>query len=116
MSLPTHSSRLWGSLTIGWYYLAYPGFAQAWKVLEYSVLSWNIFENKICLEKYLKNSQRPWKVFEFYHLQEDLTLFFGGLNQYKIVVPLFGAAYAAPNKGNIILHWFYKTNIFSNGL
>ena len=24
----------------------------------------------------------------------------------KIVVPLFGAAYAAPNKGNTILYWF----------
>ena len=31
-------------------------------------------------------------------------MFFGGLNQYKNVVPLFGAAYAAPNKGTIILH------------
>ena len=46
----------------------------------------------------------PKKVLEFFHLQEDLTLFFGGLNQYKIVVPLFGAAYAAPNKGSTILH------------
>ena len=26
------------------------------------------------------------------------------LNQYKSVVPLFGAAYAAPNKGTTILH------------
>ena len=26
------------------------------------------------------------------------------LNQYKIVVPLFGAAYAAPNKGTMILY------------
>ena len=25
------------------------------------------------------------------------------LNQYKIVVPLFGVAYAAPNKGTTIL-------------
>ena len=25
-------------------------------------------------------------------------------NQYKIVVPLFGAAYAAPNKGTTILY------------
>ena len=24
-------------------------------------------------------------------------------NKYKIIVPLFGAAYAAPNKGTIIL-------------
>ena len=27
-------------------------------------------------------------------------------NVYKIVVPLFGAAYAAPNKGITILYWF----------
>ena len=29
---------------------------------------------------------------------------FGNLNLYKIVVPLFGAAYAAPNKGITILY------------
>ena len=29
---------------------------------------------------------------------------FEDLNQYKIVVPLFGAAYAAPNKGTTILN------------
>ena len=29
---------------------------------------------------------------------------FGDLNQYQIVVPLFGAAYAAPNKGTTILY------------
>ena len=50
------------------------GFAQTWKVLEYTVLSWKVLENKIYLEKYLKNTQRPWKVLEFYHLQEDSTL------------------------------------------
>ena len=27
-------------------------------------------------------------------------------NEYKIVVPLFGAAFAAPNKGITILYWF----------
>ena len=27
-------------------------------------------------------------------------------NKYKIVVPLFGAAFAAPNKGTTILYWF----------
>ena len=65
--------------------------------------SWKVLENKICLEKYLKNTQRPWKVLEFYHLQEDSTVFLRS-NQYKIVVPLFGAAYAAPNKGTTILY------------
>ena len=27
-------------------------------------------------------------------------------NEYEIVVPLFGAAFAAPNKGTAILYWF----------
>ena len=27
-------------------------------------------------------------------------------NYYKIVVPLFGAAFAAPNKGTTVLFWF----------
>ena len=27
-------------------------------------------------------------------------------NKYKIVVPIFGAAYAKPNKGTAILYWF----------
>ena len=35
------------------------------------------------------------------------------LNQYKIVVPLIGAAYAVPNKGTKILYLFSKTNILS---
>ena len=30
---------------------------------------------------------------------------FGDLKQYKTVVPLFGVAYAAPNKGTTILYW-----------
>ena len=73
------------------------GFAQAWKVLEYTRLSWKVLDNKICLEKYLKNTQRPWKVLEFYHLQEVSTLILEAENQYQIMVPLFGAAYAVPN-------------------
>ena len=70
---------------------------------------------KVCFEKYWKNTQRLWKVLEFYHLQEYSTLF-ADLNQYKIVVPLFGAAYAAQNKGTTILYLFSKTNIFSNAV
>ena len=31
-------------------------------------------------------------------------MFLGDLNQFKIVVPLFGAANAAPNKGTTILY------------
>ena len=33
------------------------------------------------------------------------------LNQYKIVVPKFGAAYAAPNKGTPILYLFSSHNV-----
>ena len=36
----------------------------------------------------------------------------GDLNQYKIVVPLFGAAYAEPNKVTAILFLFSNTKIF----
>ena len=46
-------------------------------------------------------------------LKSPLILFSVGLNtvdrdlnQYKIAVPLFGAAYAAPNKGTTILYLF----------
>ena len=35
----------------------------------------------------------------------------GDLNHNKIVVPLFGAAYAAPNKGTTSLYLFSKTYI-----
>ena len=34
----------------------------------------------------------------------------GDLNQYKIVVPLFGAAFSAPNKGTAILYLFSNAN------
>ena len=33
-----------------------------------------------------------------------ISTFDRDLNQYKIVLPLFGAAYAAPNKGAMILY------------
>ena len=33
---------------------------------------------------------------------------------YKIVVPLFGAAYAAPNKGTTILYWFRSPKTLLN--
>ena len=36
----------------------------------------------------------------------------GDLNQYKIVVPLFGAAFAAPNKGTAIFYLFFNAKIF----
>ena len=36
---------------------------------------------------------------------------FGDLNQYKIVVPLFDAAYAAPNNGTTIFILIFKNLI-----
>ena len=72
-----------------------------------------------CLEKSLKIKfalKSTWKtlkglekslLLEFLPLQEDSTLFIGCLNQYKIVVPLSGAAYA-PNKGTIIFTLVFK--------
>ena len=40
----------------------------------------------------------------------------GDLNKYKIVVPLFGAAYAAPNIGSTVLYYFHNrvTIFFTN--
>ena len=38
----------------------------------------------------------------FIEIMEKLVL----ENKYKIVLPIFGAAYAAPNKGTTILYWF----------
>ena len=36
-------------------------------------------------------------------------------NEYEIVVPLFGAAFAAPNKGTTILYWFRSlSTVFSS--
>ena len=35
-------------------------------------------------------------------------------NEYGIVVPLFGAAFAAPNKGTTILYWFRSLSTVSS--
>ena len=61
----------------------------------------------------------PWKVLENHSkaLTSTWILLFSvgintvdrDLNQYKIVVPLFGAANAAPNKGTAILYQFSST-------
>ena len=83
------------------------------------------FNIQDCLEKSLKilfALKSTWK--HSNALKSPCILpFTGGFNtvfgdpyEYKIVMPLFGAAYAAPNKGTTILYWFSKTNVFSNGL
>ena len=86
------------------------GFAQAWKYLNLEGF----------LEKTLKLNL-PWKVLENHSkaLKSPWILLFpvglstidGELNQYKIVVPIFGAAYAAPNKGTTILYYYSSTNV-----
>ena len=68
-----------------------------------------------CLEKSLKIKfalKSTWIV----PFARGFNTVFEGLNQYKIVVPLFGAADAALNKGTTILQWFSKTDAFGNGL
>ena len=87
------------------------------KILEYTGLSWKILENKICLEKYLKTLKGIEKSLNFTICKSIQHCFLEGINQYKIVVPLFGAAYMLhQRKGTIIIHRFSKSNIFSNGL
>ena len=59
-----------------------------------------------------------WKTLQSLEKSLNFTIYrriqycFGDLNQYKIVVPLFGAAYAAPNIGTAILYLFSSTNVF----
>ena len=54
--------------------------------------------------KGLENLKSPW-ILPF---TGGLNTVFGYLNQYIIVVPLYGAAYAAPNKGNTVLYYFFQ--------
>ena len=75
------------------------GSHRAWKYLNIQDCLENSLKIKFALKSTWKNTQRPWKVFEFYHFSV-----FGDLDQYQIVVPLFVAAYAAPNKGTTILY------------
>ena len=66
-----------------------------------------------CLEKSLKMKfalKSTWKTHKGLEKSLNFTIYrriqqcFGDLKQYKIVVPLFGGAYAAPNKGTTILY------------
>ena len=52
------------------------------------------------LTNVLKNANKTKNM----HLFSIRIANYGDLNQYKIVVPLFGAAYAAPNIGTTILY------------
>ena len=83
------------------------GFAQAWKVLEYKRLSWKVLKIKYALKssrKTLKVQKSPW-ILPF---TGGFNTVFGDLKQYKILVPLFGAAYSAPNKGTTIFQVMFR--------
>ena len=56
------------------------------------------------LEKHSRALESPWIL----PLTGGFNTVFGDLNQYKIVVLLFGAAYAAPIKGTTIYTNFLK--------
>ena len=70
--------------------LVVPTFKRPWKLN----LPWKV------LEKHSKALKIPW-ILQF---TGGFNSVFGDLNQYEIVVPLFGAANAAPNKGTTILY------------
>ena len=76
------------------------GFTQAWKVFEYTGLSWKLNLPWKVLEKHPKALKSTW-ILPF---TGGFSTVFVYLNQYKIVVPLFAAANAAPNKGSTILY------------
>ena len=54
--------------------------------------------------KLMKNTDLHIKILFLKCLTASLDIYILD-NEYKIVVPLFGAAYAAPNKGTTILYW-----------
>ena len=63
---------------------------QGWHRLEKYLNIQGCLEKSLKIKFALKSTCKTLKGLEFYHLQENSTLFFGGQNQYKIVVPLFG--------------------------
>ena len=70
-------------------------------------------EKSLKIKSSLKSAVKPLESLE---KSLNSTIFVGlstldrELNQYKIVVPLFGAAYAAPNIDTTILYQFSSTN------
>ena len=79
-------------------------FAEAWKVLEYTGLSWKSPLNWNLPWKVLENHSKALKSFWTLLFSVELSTVDRVLNLYKIVAPLFGAAYAAPNIGTTILY------------
>ena len=68
-------------------------------------MSWKVLEIKFALKrKVLEKYSNALKTRWILPITGGLNTVFGDVNQYKIVVPLFGAANAAPNKGTTILY------------
>ena len=78
-------------------YLNLEGFLEKSLKVKYSLKSTGNHSNAL---------KRPW-IFLF---SVGFNTVDGDLNQYKIAVPLFGAANATPNKGTTILYYFSSTN------
>ena len=73
--------------------------------LEKYLNSEGFLEKSLKIQSALKVLENHSKVLEF-----ELSTVDRDLNQYKIVVPLFGAANAAPNKGTTISYSFSSTH------
>ena len=70
-------------------------------------------EKSLKIKSALKSTGKSLKSLEKYlnsTISVGLSIVDRDLNQYKIVVPLFGAANAAPNKGTTISYSFSSTN------
>ena len=79
------------------------GFAQAWNYLNLN----GFLEKSLKIKYALKSTGKSFKAFKspwILLFLVRLTTVDRDLNQYKIAVPLFGAAYASPNKGTTILY------------
>ena len=81
--------------------------SQGWHRLEKYLNLEGFFEKSLKIKYALKSTGKLLKGLEkslIFLFSVELHTVDRDLNQYKIVVPLFGAANAAPNKGTTILY------------
>ena len=99
---------LWSKFEIFWI----PGSNAVVCILRVNEQGWHRLEKYLniqdCLEKSLKIQFAMKSTGKTLKFTVGINTVFGHLNQYKFVVSLFGAAYAAPNKGTTILYLFSK--------